>query len=259
MRPLAAALLALSFACGERPTAPPAAPRDPYAGSPLVGRWSGGRRTIEFIADGTVVDLLEYEADRSTRQDDGTFVTEAVPGFRCDMGSYRIVGDRVEYELTEIAGGESPAGAWTWKVEDAVLTLEEEGEVEELSRDDLEAPAAQPLVGLWRRVRKPTSDYTDMGIRFTPGGLSIVVGNGAKWDNGVSATLAWICMFATYEVEGNTLHEVRPNRPDRPRARPFQLEGDRLTFSPAFVYERVRGVVPLREGKLDHAAWKALR
>jgi hypothetical protein len=174
------------------------------------------------------------------------------------MGTYRIAGNRVEYELTEVSATEHVAGSWTWKVEGTALSLEEEGEVEELERDELAAPdEAPPLVGLWRRASgKP--DQTDMGIRFTPGGLSIIVGRNAKWGNGVGATAGWLCMFATYEVEGESLREVRPNDPDSPRTREFKLEGGRLTLGP-LVYERVHGVVPLNGGKLDVAAWKALK
>lgn len=265
MRSSLLAILALSFACGKPaapsiPATPPSPPKDPYADSPLVGRWAGGKRTLEFIADGTVVDLDQFEAERSTRQDDGTFENDAVQVFECHAGSFRVEGDRVEYALVKVGSDAHVEGAWTWSIEGTTLTLEEDGEREEFVRDDPEvSPAAQALVGLWRRDGKMNAEYADLGLRFTPGGLAIVVGKCSRGVGGVVSSIGWLCTFATYEAEGETLHEVRPNDPDRPRSHPFQLEGDRLAFGPMRAYERVRGVVPFDGNQLDLAAWKALK
>ncbi len=209
MRSLVLVLLALSFACGKdaAPTGPPAPqslPKEPYAGSPLVGRWSADSRTLEFLADGTVVDLVWYDTERSTRQDDGTFKTETVPYFECHAGRFRVEGDRAVYSVVRVGSDAHREGGWTWSIEGATLSLEEDGKRVELVRDDPEtSPAAQSLVGLWRRDGEISAEYADLGLLFTPGGLLIVVGKcsrgGIGW--GVSS-IGWLCTFATCEVEG---------------------------------------------------------
>ena len=262
MRSVLLGLLAVSLACGKpaAPPAPPTPPKAPYADSPLVGRWSADARTLEFIADGTLVDLVQSEAERSTRQDDGTLVYETVDVFGCHAGSFRVVGDRVEYALVKVGSDAQVEGAWTWNIQGTTLLLDEEGVREELVRDDAEvSPAAQPLLGLWRRAGKMSTDYADLGLRFTPGGLAIVVGKCSRGVGGNVSSIGWLCTFATYEVEDETLHDVRPDDPDRPRSRTFKIEGDKLTFGPMRIYERVRGVVPLDGNKLDLAAWQAMK
>jgi len=267
MRSSLLGLLALLLGCGDRAaarstagTAAAPAAKDPYADSPLVGRWSGDSRTIEFIADGTLVDLVWFDAERSTRQDDGTFEAETVQHFECHAGSFRVDSDRVAYDLVEVGSDAHLEGAWTWSVEETTLSLDEEGVREEFLRDDAEvSPAAQPLLGLWRRAGKMSTDYADLGLRFTPGGLAIVVGKCSRGVGGNVSSIGWLCTFATYEVEDETLHDVRPDDPDRARSRTFKIEGDKLTFGPMRVYERVRGVVPLDGSKLDLAAWQAMK
>ena len=132
-------------------------------------------------------------------------------------------------------------------------------------REDIVRPReAEKLIGLWRRMGNPTLDYVNMGVRFTPGGLAIVIGKNCPWDGWSGhGTAGWLCMFTKYEVgEGNTLREVRPGPDERRRTRTFHIEGDRLklgeTDLPGHVYERVHGVVPLENGVLDVRAWNAL-
>ncbi len=239
-------LLALAFACGcERapaaagsaPSASPAPPREPYAGSPLVGRWSRAGRTLEFLADGTLVDLVESEAQRSTRLADGTRKEETVARFQCSMGAYRVDRDRVEYELAVVLSDRHVAGAWAFRVEGTALALEANGEREEFERDDVPVPeGARPLIGLWRRVNG--KDFRDMGVRFPPGGLSIAVGMGSKWGNGVGATIGWLCLFATYEVDGETRRSARTTpiapAPARSRSRTIGSRSTRSTSTSAY-------------------------
>jgi hypothetical protein len=213
-------------------------------------------RTLEFIADGTVVDLVELDTVRSTRLPDGTVERRAAQRYQCWMGSFRVVGDQIEYSLTEVAVDSYVVGVWTWRIDGTSLLLDEDGRHEEFVRDEPEVSPPGHLLGLWRRVR--AFDDTDLGVRFTPGGLAIIVGRKTNWPGGTSASLSWLCLFTTYRVVNGMLHIVRPNSDNRPSSCPLQLEGDRLTLGKR-VYERVRGVVPFRGGDLDRGAWAKLK
>jgi hypothetical protein len=261
MRTLAALGLALVAGCGDSAATPASAPAGPGAGSALVGRWAcaDGTRVVELLADGTLVDLIEFESERSTREPDGSYRKDIVPAFQCYLGSYRGDGAAFAFDLTRV--GDLTTREGTGSLAGGALTLVEEGESEAFARADRPVPPeATPLVGLWRRVGNTTTDHVDLGIRFTPGGLGIVVGKNSIWDSRSSTgSIGWLCMFERYEVREGALREVRPSEPDRPRTRAFTIEGDRLVFGPALVYERVHGVVPLVRGRLDLAAWTSLR
>jgi len=260
--------------CGDRPAGSPPRPAPPevHAGSPLVGRWvaADGRKVLEFLPDGTLVELLTLETERTTRKPDGTIEKAPLLVERCSLGTWRRPGEgTLAWDLVQVGGITIRSDAARCQIDESgqTLTLTPVGDSgddlrEILKRRDLDA--ASELPGLWRRVGNETNDRVDMGVLFTPGGLSIVIGKNSPWDaTSSTGTSGWLCYFAHYEVqEGGNLREVRPDLPERPRTRGFRIEGSRLAFVregfPGRTYERVAGPLPLHGRDLDVQAWDAL-
>lgn len=236
-----------------------------------VGRWQtpAGDRVAEFLADGNLVLVFHEPTVRYRRQPDGSRVEEPFTNLVTHVGIYDAQADgtlRMELATDGQSHARQQFCRLSFDESRHTMATENGGTNTVWIRADMPVAAAQrPLVALWRRTGNLTTDYVNMGLLFTPGGLSVHIGRNCPWDARSSKGVAgFFCRVVRYEVTepGELLETELQGFTPRQRTLSFRLQGHRLQIAwgdgHGWQYDRVTGRFAFLQGMFDVQHWMQL-